>query len=88
MAAETPSTPYLALKAEPKRLTSLMMRLDLIAATCRSVVVSLTRMDTPTTTEPGETEVMLTWERVRLRSFAMADCTSALKADICVEMLL
>ena len=79
MAAETPVTPYLMLKAEPKRLTSLMMRLDLIAATWMSVVVLLTRMDTSMTTEPGETEVMLTWYRGRPRRVEMADCTSPLK---------
>ena len=60
-AAETPVTPYLAVKLEPKRLLALLTRLDPTAEIWLAVAaVLLTRMDTPTTTEPGATEVMLT----------------------------
>ena len=87
-AAETPVTPYLVLKAEANRVLALETRLELTAVIWLAVAVLLTRIEVPTTTEPGETEVMLTWARVRLRRVATADCTSALKAAICAEMLL
>ena len=65
MAAETPVTPYLMLKAEPNWLLMLMMRLELIAQISMPVVVLASRMDASTTTVLGEavkmTRTMSTW---------------------------
>ena len=60
-AAVTPVTPYLAVKSELNRLVTLLIRAEPSAAIWLAVAaVLLTRMDTPTTTEPGATEVTLT----------------------------